>query len=184
MKSKIIVSLIIFLMLFFITGCETLQKIMPIEEAPVKELEAKEEMPELEEEMQQPEEPTVTSEPEIPEGTLTQPEEPVETPKETPEEQTSKPTTILTVTPKTVKPTELVTVKVMPNTEYGYKTTIKIYDESEERVKQVYISGCGSICKKEKSTSFKAEYDWKGSYCARVVDVETNEEVGDCFKVA
>lgn len=176
MKSKIAVVSVILLMLFFAVGCETIQKeTIPEEEA----------SEETEEEMQA-EQPVEETEPETaPEGT---PEETEETVPEETEEiipQASETTTLI-VTPETVKPAELVTVKVTPNKEYGYKTTIKIYDvnnEVEERVKQIYIKGCGSICKKEKSTTFKAEYDWKGDYCARVIDVETNKEVGACFKV-
>lgn len=177
MKSKILAFLMVFLMLVFIAGCELMQKKIVLEETP-EEAEAGEEMPE--EEVQPAEEPAEEVEPE-PEPAA--PEEPAEAPAETPEEQSSEVTTIVTITPKTIKPKEEVTVKVTPNTEQGYKTTIKIYDENEERVKQVYIQGCGSICKKEKSTTFKAEYDWSGNYCAKVTDVETNEEVGDCFKV-
>jgi len=179
MKSKIISILAIFLMLSFIAGCETLEKIMPIEEAPAEEPAAEEEISEPTEEVQPSEEPAAEPEPAPEETTPSLPEEPVETPEEIKVSET----TILTVTPKTVKPTDLVTIKVTPNNEYGYKTTVKIYDVNEDMIKQAYIQGCGSICKKEKSTTLKAEYNWEGDYCAKVVDVETNEEVEDCFKV-
>lgn len=176
MKFKILAIFVFFLMLFFVTGCETLEKIMPIE-TPIEEPKVEEEMPEEpKEEVQLSEEP----------ATEPEPEGPAEIPVETPEEIKVSETTTVTVTPQTVKPIDIITIKVTPNKKYGYKTMIKIYDvnkEIEEKVKQVYIKGCGSICKKEKSTTFKAEYDWEGIYCARVVDVETNEEAGDCFKV-
>lgn len=185
MKLKVITALIIISILAFISGCETLQKIdLPLEKTEETKEEIQVEEPPAEEE--------IVSEPET-EETATEETTPTEeteevVPEEISEEteQTSKITTTVTVIPKTVSPSDTVTVKVIPNNEYGYKTTIKIYDvnsENEKRVKQAYISGCGNICKKEKLTTFKTEYDWKGSYCARVIDVETSKEVGDCFKV-
>lgn len=175
--NKVLVAiLLVSLIAFLATGCDIAIKV-PIQEAQ----EPAEEVPETEGIEEEPEQ-VEAEEPSMEDKTETEQEM-----KTIPEEESSSvKTTLLEVKPKTVKPNEELTLTVTPNEEYGYKTTIKIYDlnkENEEKIKQVYIKGCGNICKKEESITLKAEYSWKGDYCARVIDVETNKEVEDCFKV-
>ncbi|MBU4501471.1 MAG: hypothetical protein KKA79_02685 [Nanoarchaeota archaeon] len=185
MKSKVVAVLMILLVSLFIAGCESLKEIDVNKPIFGGAKEAEEATP-VEEEIEA-EQPAEETEQPVEEEEIVAESEPETAPEETttplPEETEQSETTTMAITPEIAKPLDIVTIKVIPNEEYGYKTTIKIYDSNEEKIKQVYIPGCGSICKKEKSITFKVEYSWKGDYCARVVDVETNKEVGDCFKV-